>query len=143
MEWMNHRKLGLNIIWNPKIRIFVLWILSLIVNYGQKMKWNFNGELVDTSSSPVWGIVHRICDMWISPAFAAAAVPTLYIKVSSFLFIHLFFGYFSPQKQENQIVILLCYRWIKALFCIRRLKTKKGLRFCWSTFYNIVFTIDT
>lgn len=51
MEWMNNRKLGLNIIWNLKIRIFVLWILSLIVNYGQKMKWNFNGELVDTSSS--------------------------------------------------------------------------------------------
>lgn len=73
----------------------------------------------------VWGIVHRICDMWISPAFAAAAVPTLYIKMSSFLFIPLFFGYFSPQKQENQIVILLGYRWIKALFCMRRLKTKK------------------
>lgn len=143
MEWMNNRKLGLNIIWNLKIRIFVLWILSLIVNYGQKNEMKFQWWTGWYLKLSVWGIVHRICDMWISPAFAAAAVPTLYIKMSSFLFIPLFFGYFSPQKQENQIVILLCYRGIKALFCMRRLKTQKGLGFCWSTFYNVVFTIDT
>lgn len=98
---MNNRKLGLNIIWNLKIRIFVLWILSLIVNYGKKMKWNFNGELVDTSSSWSEESSTEFYDMWRSPAFAAAAVPTLYIKMSSFLFIPLFFGYFSPQKLEE------------------------------------------
>lgn len=57
---------------------------------------------------------------------------------------------FLLKSKRNQIVILLCYRGIKALFCTRRLKTKhpplltkKGLGFCWSTFYNVVFTIDT